>query len=220
MCLASFRSRQCGSSAEQSTGASSSKYRPLRRRPPRCGSGHGAGSAVVCGAPGRTELAGWPAGRRLNPRPRSAVHWRGSGARSSTDRASDYGSEGWGFESLRARQVPQVTGSHPRAGTFLFTLGKGRRLTISPRSYPTLLRTSGAAAMSSGRAWCRCPHSRPPCAASGGADVIGHPGRGHQRAGSPETARCPRRAGAEFGDLMGARVSSSPARRRSCSRKS
>jgi hypothetical protein len=26
-------------------------------------------------------------------------------ARSSTDRASDYGSEGWGFESLRARQV-------------------------------------------------------------------------------------------------------------------
>ena len=26
-----------------------------------------------------------------------------SGARSSTDRASDYGSEGWGFESLRAR---------------------------------------------------------------------------------------------------------------------
>ncbi len=27
------------------------------------------------------------------------------GARSSTDRASDYGSEGWGFESLRARKV-------------------------------------------------------------------------------------------------------------------
>src|SRR5215831_3075764 len=27
----------------------------------------------------------------------------GTGARSSTDRASDYGSEGWGFESLRAR---------------------------------------------------------------------------------------------------------------------
>jgi hypothetical protein len=25
-------------------------------------------------------------------------------ARSSTDRASDYGSEGWGFESLRARK--------------------------------------------------------------------------------------------------------------------
>jgi hypothetical protein len=26
-------------------------------------------------------------------------------ARSSTDRASDYGSEGWGFESLRAHSV-------------------------------------------------------------------------------------------------------------------
>ena len=29
------------------------------------------------------------------------------GARSSTDRASDYGSEGWGFESLRARSLRQ-----------------------------------------------------------------------------------------------------------------
>src|ERR1700761_4040406 len=29
-----------------------------------------------------------------------------TGARSSTDRASDYGSEGWGFESLRARSQP------------------------------------------------------------------------------------------------------------------
>ena len=27
-----------------------------------------------------------------------------SSARGSTDRASDYGSEGWGFESLRARE--------------------------------------------------------------------------------------------------------------------
>src|SRR5680860_969010 len=31
------------------------------------------------------------------------------GARSSTDRASDYGSEGWGFESLRAHQIPRLT---------------------------------------------------------------------------------------------------------------
>jgi hypothetical protein len=30
-------------------------------------------------------------------------------ARSSTDRASDYGSEGWGFESLRARSVLRQT---------------------------------------------------------------------------------------------------------------
>jgi hypothetical protein len=28
-----------------------------------------------------------------------------TGARSSTDRASDYGSEGWEFESLRARHI-------------------------------------------------------------------------------------------------------------------
>ena len=35
-------------------------------------------------------------------------------ARSSTDRASDYGSEGWGFESLRARSVlRQTTGPRP-----------------------------------------------------------------------------------------------------------
>ena len=32
---------------------------------------------------------------------------RGTRARSSTDRASDYGSEGWGFESLRARPSDQ-----------------------------------------------------------------------------------------------------------------
>jgi hypothetical protein len=31
-------------------------------------------------------------------------------ARSSTDRASDYGSEGWGFESLRARSLPAEIG--------------------------------------------------------------------------------------------------------------
>ena len=34
---------------------------------------------------------------------RGAVNCLGTRARSSTDRASDYGSEGWGFESLRAR---------------------------------------------------------------------------------------------------------------------
>src|ERR1039457_5597608 len=34
-----------------------------------------------------------------------------SGARSSTDRASDYGSEGWGFESLRARHRHRRSGS-------------------------------------------------------------------------------------------------------------
>ena len=38
-------------------------------------------------------------GRPRTPR----LHWSPSSARSSMDRASDYGSEGWGFESLRAR---------------------------------------------------------------------------------------------------------------------
>ena len=35
-------------------------------------------------------------------------------ARSSTDRASDYGSEGWGFESLRAHKL------EPRSGGVFF----------------------------------------------------------------------------------------------------
>jgi hypothetical protein len=35
----------------------------------------------------------------------TAGHSHKPSARSSTDRASDYGSEGWGFESLRARSV-------------------------------------------------------------------------------------------------------------------
>ena len=35
----------------------------------------------------------------------AALHPRGVGARSSTDRAFDYGSKGWEFESLRARQA-------------------------------------------------------------------------------------------------------------------
>jgi len=45
-------------------------------------------------------------------------------ARSSTDRASDYGSEGWGFESLRAHLLPgeialRHTRDMPVADTFL-----------------------------------------------------------------------------------------------------
>src|SRR5262249_38127893 len=35
-----------------------------------------------------------------------------TGARSSTDRASDYGSEGWGFESLRARSTRSLLTRH------------------------------------------------------------------------------------------------------------
>jgi hypothetical protein len=89
-----------------------------------------------CDCPAAFGLAaGWPprAGQQpqgdlrteaANQRPISAVHpadeqrtpsfgavdCSGTSARSSTDRASDYGSEGWGFESLRARQVRHYGG--------------------------------------------------------------------------------------------------------------
>ena len=53
---------------------------------------------MVVGRPARFGRA--PAGRLSSTSPAAS---RGSGARSSTDRASDYGSEGLGFESLRAR---------------------------------------------------------------------------------------------------------------------
>jgi hypothetical protein len=43
---------------------------------------------------------------RLDGSATSEVRWKTlSSARGSTDRASDYGSEGWGFESLRARNT-------------------------------------------------------------------------------------------------------------------
>ncbi len=41
---------------------------------------------------------------RLNSQVVAATE-RATGTRGSTDRASDYGSEGWGFESLRVRSV-------------------------------------------------------------------------------------------------------------------
>src|SRR6516165_5497405 len=56
----------------------------------------------------------WSGGRRSPARTataRSAVCCRDC-ARSSTDRASDYGSEGWGFESLRARHLRARQRSH------------------------------------------------------------------------------------------------------------
>src|SRR5262249_12977786 len=65
-------------------------------------------------AAGSRASAGWLQGRPVLLRflpSRSARHGcsvsvvdcSGTSARSSTDRASDYGSESWGFESLRAR---------------------------------------------------------------------------------------------------------------------
>src|SRR5215813_10376046 len=46
----------------------------------------------------------------------SVVDCSGTSARSSTDRASDYGSEGWGFESLRARHRLSRSQRRPLSG--------------------------------------------------------------------------------------------------------
>src|SRR3569833_128111 len=56
---------------------------------------------VVCGQPGPVRRGG--ADSRLAVECRYTR--RAASSRSSTDRASDYGSEGWGFESLRLRQL-------------------------------------------------------------------------------------------------------------------
>src|SRR5215510_12824901 len=60
-------------------------------------------------------------GRWYAPRARQLPYTAESCARSSTDRASDYGSEGWGFESLRARPAQRPV-ANPAAG-FLAVLG-------------------------------------------------------------------------------------------------
>ena len=57
-------------------------------------------------------------------------------ARSSTDRASDYGSEGWEFESLRARrvcvQVTALAGRQPRDHGALALTHLSRTLCVQP----------------------------------------------------------------------------------------
>src|SRR4051794_3827231 len=60
---------------------------------------------------GRSDLRqhGHDRGRTPDPNPDNSTPGTTS-ARSSTDRALDYGSRGWGFESLRARPKAQVTG--------------------------------------------------------------------------------------------------------------
>src|SRR4051794_14609822 len=56
---------------------------------------------------GAAERFGTGGGGPVRSRASSGLWARATGARSSTDRASDYGSEGWGFESLRARSLRQ-----------------------------------------------------------------------------------------------------------------
>ena len=80
-------------------------------------------------------------------------------ARSSTDRASDYGSEGWGFESLRARQVrgplPHpgraflsllgATGTHQRPNSVRLIDSAAARLSPSSRCPPVYVLGDGDA---------------------------------------------------------------------------
>ena len=74
-------------------------------------------------------------------------------ARSSMDRASDYGSEGWGFESLRARSGP------PRCDPPVGVLHFRKRSCGSAFSYlPTtaaIAMTGGVASCDASRAWRR-----------------------------------------------------------------
>src|SRR5439155_3801516 len=95
------------------------RSRPRRLHPEGAGARSvqaGDATAGEVSRPCRTAGSGDP-GRTLTD----------SGARSSMDRASDYGSEGWGFESLRARP-----GQRPlpiMEGAFLLT----RMLTAATR---------------------------------------------------------------------------------------
>lgn len=65
------------------------------------------------GAPTRGDFA--VQGRCASVSSRFEARRFGPSARSLTDRASDYGSEGWGFESLRARQPRRVTHASGRS---------------------------------------------------------------------------------------------------------
>src|SRR5262245_19204961 len=85
----------------------------------------------------------WPA----FPQVRGTKHC----ARSSTDRASDYGSEGWGFESLRARsEWVGVAGVFPRGRRCFLGGGHGlvtdlerERVERLARELVPALRTNG-----------------------------------------------------------------------------
>ena len=83
----------------------SSRRRPDRRDPARQPRRPAAAdhAPTWCGCCRSSSARRRPRLNRFRPRPGGTLDSPTSGARSSTDRASDYGSEGWGFESLRAR---------------------------------------------------------------------------------------------------------------------
>src|SRR5215208_3551161 len=62
---------------------------------------------------------------------------RQSGPRSSTDRASDFGSEGWGFESLRGYSSTKTEDDVPKAaGEPVPRIGEHARRGVLPRQRP------------------------------------------------------------------------------------
>ncbi len=77
-------------------------------------------------------------------------------ARSSTDRASDYGSEGWGFESLRAHRNNRAPRVSPRTGSRRST--SSRVQGIRPRPCPRW--TAGTSPIA--RASCALADAAPP----------------------------------------------------------
>ena len=91
-----------------------------------------------------------------------------TGARSSTDRASDYGSEGWGFESLRARW-----GRRTRIVGFADPLGD-ELAEVAREPRPQNAGRPGTAAL---RACCV-------------SDVLGRPRRPRRRRGLDRPGRC------------------------------
>ena len=121
-------------------------------------------------------------------------------ARSSMDRASDYGSEGWGFESLRARSGP------PRCDPPVGVLHFRKRSCGSAFSYlPTtaaIAMTGGVARCDASRAWRRhdprlgrqrTQSLNPQCICDiGGATRPGYsqgrPNEGHDVRGGPAQA--------------------------------
>ena len=101
--------------------------------------------------PAVASIGSTPARDRTDRGAASRVHWPPC-ARSSTDRASDYGSEGWGFESLRAREdkvagrgrfpVPGTAPAALREGWLLMDLlmdRPGREATIGRHTAPAAI---------------------------------------------------------------------------------
>ena len=121
-------------------------------------------------------------------------------ARSSMDRASDYGSEGWGFESLRARSGPPRC--DPPAGFCILESTPAGVLFLYPPATAATVVTGGIACCDASRAWRRHdprlgrqrtqPLNPQRICDIGGATRPGHsqgrPNEGHDVRGGPAQA--------------------------------